>query len=497
MHDDATTTDGTRTRDATRRPPDVGLTVAWHPVPDRIGRVAFLSVPVGGTVDLSRHQPTFEDGAPLADRRASRSPLQLVFRPGGGVQVWPGRSDLAFQVDGQPGRPGQELPPERLRVGVALGLGRGPIVVIEVGPRTASRPRHGLVGSSAALERVRCEIDRVGGHGDPVLVLGESGTGKELVARAVHDSGARADRPFVAVNMAAIPASTAASQLFGHSRGAFTGADGASSGYFGEAEGGTLFLDEIGACPPELQVQLLRALDRGEVQPVGGRVRKADVRVVAATDENLDRAVAEGRFKAPLLYRLAQEEIRIPPLRERPADIGPQLVHFLRLQLERRDAGHQLASAGGEGPTWLGREVLERALAHPWPGNTRELSALAGRLASRNALDPACVWTESRVFLAPPDPTPAPPESLDLPAALERFGYRLNPTARALGIAPNTLRRRMDEQGLPRPATLTADQIRDTLAQAGDFEQAARELRVSAGGLRHRASLLGIALRSG
>jgi two-component system nitrogen regulation response regulator GlnG len=197
-----------------------------------------------------------------------------------------------------------------------------------------------------------------------VLVTGESGTGKELVARAIHQASARAEGPFVAVNAAAIPRELLESELFGHERGAFTGAVESRPGRFREARGGTLFLDEIGDMPLELQAKLLRVLQSGEVTSVGGRrPEHVDVRIVAATHRDLDAAVREGRFREDLLYRLRVVPIHIPPLRERPDDIGALAQHFVARYAEEL----------GTGPRLLAPAALERLLAHPWPGNVREL----------------------------------------------------------------------------------------------------------------------------
>jgi two-component system nitrogen regulation response regulator GlnG len=232
----------------------------------------------------------------------------------------------------------------------------------EVGRRSVPGDR--LVGRSAALLEVFKTIGRVAPSDVAVLVTGESGTGKELVARAIHQASARAEGPFVAVNAAAIPRELLESELFGHERGAFTGAVESRPGRFREARGGTLFLDEIGDMPLELQAKLLRVLQSGEVTSVGGRrPEHVDVRIVAATHRDLDAAVREGRFREDLLYRLRVVPIHTPPLRERPDDIGALAQHFVARYAEEL----------GTGPRLLAPAALERLLAHPWPGNVREL----------------------------------------------------------------------------------------------------------------------------
>jgi two-component system nitrogen regulation response regulator GlnG len=204
-----------------------------------------------------------------------------------------------------------------------------------------------------------------------VLIHGESGTGKELVARALHDFGRRRDKPFVAVNMAAIPRELIESELFGHEKGAFTGAVNRGVGRFEQAAGGTLFLDEIGDMPLEAQTRLLRVLQSGEFSPVGGRQAiRADVRIVAATHRDLRQMIQQGAFREDLFYRLNVVPIRLPPLRQRPEDIADLARHFLAL-----------AQRDGLAPKTLDVSAVERLKAYSWPGNVRELENLMNRIA--------------------------------------------------------------------------------------------------------------------
>jgi DNA-binding NtrC family response regulator len=202
-----------------------------------------------------------------------------------------------------------------------------------------------------------------------VLIIGESGSGKELVARTIHARSARSDRPFVAVNCAALPESLLESELFGHVRGAFTGAVADRKGLFEEATGGTLFLDEIGHVSPKMQGELLRVLQEGEVRRVGGGVVKVDVRVIAATNRELEPQVASGAFRSDLYYRLNVVTLRVPPLRERRSDIPPLIAHFLSIQAER--AGRSVPRVAPEALAALGE--------YGWPGNVRELENVVAR----------------------------------------------------------------------------------------------------------------------
>jgi two-component system nitrogen regulation response regulator GlnG len=225
-------------------------------------------------------------------------------------------------------------------------------------------PGDRLVGRSPELLETFKTIGRVASSDVSVLITGESGTGKELVARAIHAASPRAEAPFAAVNTAAIPRELLESELFGHERGAFTGAVVARTGLFRDASGGTVFLDEVGDMPVDLQAKLLRVLQSGEVTPVGGRTpTHVDVRILAATHRDLDTAVREGSFREDLLYRLRVVPIQIPPLRERREDIPLLAEHFLARYSE------ELAN----GLRFLSEAALERLTAHDWPGNVREL----------------------------------------------------------------------------------------------------------------------------
>jgi two-component system nitrogen regulation response regulator GlnG len=238
-----------------------------------------------------------------------------------------------------------------------------------------------LVGRSPAMQDIFRSLARLMQTDLTVMISGESGTGKELVARALHDYGKRKSGPFVAINMAAIPRDLIESELFGHEKGAFTGANARSIGRFEQAEGGTLFLDEIGDMPMEAQTRLLRVLQQGEYTTVGGRTPiKTNVRIVAATNKDLRNAIALGQFREDLFFRLNVVPLRLPPLRERAEDIGDLVRHFFQRNV-----------AEGLPPKSLEPAALERLKRYAWPGNIRELENLTRRLA---ALYPQEVITE-------------------------------------------------------------------------------------------------------
>ncbi|MBB3346200.1 nitrogen regulation protein NR(I) [Sphingomonas sp. BK069] len=327
-----------------------------------------------------------------------------------------------------------------------------------------------LIGRSPAMQDVYRVIARVISNDLTVLVSGESGTGKELVARAIHDLGGRRAAPFVPINMAAIPRELIEAELFGHERGAFTGATQRSAGRFEQAAGGTLFLDEIGDMPIEAQTRLLRVLQSGEFTTVGGaRTIRADVRIVAATNRDLQQAVAGGQFREDLYYRLNVVPVALPALRERRGDIAELARHFL----------DRAAEAGLPRKT-LAAEAVAALEAHDWPGNVRELENLMRRLAALSRDDrigaaevTATIGAVPTSVEALPDPgieaavramierlAREEPRALDdgslydrvigaverplIAAMLARHGGNQLRAARAIGLNRNTLRKRLD-----------------------------------------------------
>jgi DNA-binding NtrC family response regulator len=253
-----------------------------------------------------------------------------------------------------------------------------------------------IIGNSSAVRQLLATLDQLAGSTAPVIITGESGTGKELVARALHYTGMRAREPFIAINCAAIPENLFESELFGHQRGAFTGAVSTHEGAFEAANKGTLFLDEIGEMPRMMQPKMLRVLETGEVTRLGSNEpRKLSVRVVAATNRKLETEVKAGRFREDLYYRLRVYPVHILPLRERPEDIPPLVTHYLALiaARERRPVPRLTAQA------------LEALLSHRWPGNVRELVNILERaflLAEDHAID-------ARHIVLPTHSTAPPP----------------------------------------------------------------------------------------
>ena len=266
-----------------------------------------------------------------------------------------------------------------------------------------------LIGRSSAMQEVYRSLARLMNTGLTVLISGESGTGKELAAKALHDYGGRKNQPFVAVNMAAIPRELIESELFGHEKGAFTGAASRVSGRFEQADGGTLFLDEIGDMPPEAQTRLLRVLQEGEYTPVGGRnTIRVNVRIIAATHRDLSQLIRQGLFREDLYYRLNVVPIRMPPLRERRDDV-PELVR------------HFLSNSAGEGLPWkiIDSPAMERLQAHGWPGNVRELENVVRRLAALYSQETISVEVIEAELAESPSPQPIAQKAGGLSEAVE------------------------------------------------------------------------------
>jgi transcriptional regulator with GAF, ATPase, and Fis domain len=303
-----------------------------------------------------------------------------------------------------------------------------------------------IIGDSAPMRVSLARLGQVAPLDATVLLLGETGTGKELFARALHERSRRRERTLVRVNCTALPASLIESELFGHERGAFTGAIAMRQGRFELADGGTIFLDEIGDLAPELQAKLLRVLQEEEFERVGSsKTRKVDVRVIAATHVDLEKAVADGRFRADLYYRLSVYPIALPSLRDRPEDI-PQLVWFF-IHRHQRALGRRIARVPAA--------VMEALQRHDWPGNVRELENVIERAMIRS--------TGGNLQLDDPlhtDTFAHPREGGDTLAAVQRYhiekvlrecGGRINGAGNAamrLGLHPNTLRFRMKKLGV-------------------------------------------------
>jgi len=319
--------------------------------------------------------------------------------------------------------------------------------------RSHARDRS-IVGNSPVMQRVYELIAQVANSKANVVITGESGTGKEMVARAIHDGGERSNRPFVVVNCAAIPENLLESELFGHVKGAFTGAVQNKTGLFEAASGGTLFLDEVGELPLPLQVKLLRAIQEKSFRRVGGtRDQSADVRIVAATNRQLEEDVKTGRFREDLYYRLNVIEIPLPPLRERPDDIALLIHHFI--EKYARELGKEV--------TGCSEEAMQKLLRYRFPGNVRELENVIERAVALSREATIRLESLPPALLNPPLPaktTRVPPEGVNLDSLMEEYERSLllealipargvkKRAAQLLGISFRSFRYRLEKLGI-------------------------------------------------
>jgi two-component system nitrogen regulation response regulator NtrX len=342
------------------------------------------------------------------------------------------------------------LDTDRLLLTVRNALAHAELVGENARLRQAAEDRYAMVGESPALQVVRELIEKVGPTAARVLITGENGTGKELVARAIHAASPRRDRPLVEVNCAAIPSELIESELFGHMKGSFTGAFADRAGKFEQADGGTLFLDEVGDMSLSAQAKLLRVLQEGVVSRIGGaKPIQVDVRVLAATNKDLEVEIAESRFREDLLYRLNVVPIEVPPLRDRLEDVPALVAHF----------AEQLGASAGVPGKRFAEDAVRRLQTRPWPGNIREL---------RNAVERALILAPGRLVtgadvdrLLPADL--GPKQSLEnfrseaekgfLVQKLREHDWNITETAKSLQIPRSNLYKKIERYGLNRESS--------------------------------------------
>jgi two-component system nitrogen regulation response regulator GlnG len=511
----------------TRAPPAslvAALTIASHPVTRRVGERLLLSpLTAGRAVELSRNEPFFMRpgnvmGAHLSDPCLSRKPLVFSAGPEGRIRLDPGpggQTSVAGNLLSGP----WEFSAEQLAAGVPLVLAGRVVLLLHLADPSAhdAVERLGMVGTSVGLQRVRRLLEQVADLDVPVLVRGETGSGKELIAHALHEHSPRRGKPFVSVNLGAIPKELAAAELFGSRKGAFTGSVREQEGFFQAAQGGTLFLDEVGEAPAEVQVMLLRVLETGEFYRVGERSPlKADIRLVAATDAALEQQIDEGRFKAPLLHRLAGFSIRVPPLRERREDIGLLFHHFARKELEALGETRRLEPEDPLAEPWLPAPLAVRLLQHAWPGNIRQLRNVVRQLVigsrgrERLELDAQLEQELASVDTAPPGvPVPAPAAAAPKPAprrkpsdigemelltTLRECGWDFQATADRLGVHRTSIYDLIERSPHLRTAgELGVEELTRCYQECqGDVDAMVRKLEVSKRALSRRLKELGL-----
>lgn len=494
------------------------LTVLCHPDPRRVGEQVLLgSLISGGKVPVSRIKPLFRSpgenrAEPLADRYLSREPFYLAATPAGGVRVIQADSRTSIVVQGSPLEREIELSAGQLRTGIVLELSDRVALLCHnrLHLLDSDERRFGLVGDSSEIIRVREEIRRVADLEVPILIRGETGSGKELVARAIHTASARSEKPFVGVNLGALTPSLATAELFGALKGSYTGSVGHQHGFFRMAHQGTLFLDEIGETPPEVQVMLLRALETGQIHPIGSQSPVfVDVRFVAATDTRLEERMESDRFKEPLLHRLSGYVIWVPSLRNRLEDLGRLLVHFVREESGRLGEEDRLRPPADSSQPWMAAHVVGRLARSGWPGNVRQLQNVARQLVISNRGLLGLELTPQIERLLGEDPAPSPetanpaenstpyrsPAEVgieELLEALRQNRWELTATSRQLSISRPSLYNLIRQTPRIRTAMdLSPEEIiRCHRECGGDLEAMVDRLEVSLSALRRRVKEL-------
>jgi two-component system, NtrC family, nitrogen regulation response regulator GlnG len=473
------------------------LTVLWHPDLRRVGdRTVLSALLVGHPSFVSRELPDFcavgaKSGGPLEDEHVSRTPIR--FSPGADGAIDLDGFGRGARVDDVPATGRIRVSHDSLDRGVLIELGGRVLLLLHLVRHREHSAVGDLLGQSDAIETVRKEVLRVADLDASVLIRGDTGTGKELVADAIHRHSARASASYVAVNMATLPESVAASMLFGHAKGAFTGAQQRHRGFFERAHGGTLMLDELGETPRCVQPMLLRAVETRRILPLGDETeRRVDVRFVAATDADLESGIEIEAFSAALVHRLSGYEIRVPPLRERAEDVALLFLRFLTE--EWRTAGNGDVAGAGVPVT-----LIARLVRHGWPGNVRQLRNFTRQLAiaNRGAVAfyvPAALERELRSER--PVAEPAGPDrrarraaeitNEELLATLERVSWAPGRAAEELGIPTGTLHSLMRRcPGVRRAADLDDREVMASYeAHRGDLNAMAAALHVSPRGLR-------------
>ena len=500
------------------RVPTLGLTIMLHPSIDRVGEIARLTnLGSGERVNVNRMEPVFHVPSggtteSLATPFVSRKSLLVEATRDGSVRLSVERG-ADFSIGGTTTLENVlEVHQQELKAGVVLVVGNAVVLLLHfVQLDVATEPTLGFIGESAEIRQLRANIRRVADLDVPVLLRGETGVGKELVASAIHECSQRREKQYVCVNMAAIASTVAASELFGHTKGAFTGADRAHLGYFQRAHGGTLFFDEIGDVAQEIQPMLLRAVEAGQVQAVGGdRPQTVDVRIIAATDSNLEHAIKQGDFRLPLLQRLAGYEVHVPPLRARRDDIGRLFVHFMREEMKRLGESWRLSNPEPEERGWLRASLMARLALYKWPGNVRQLRNVTRQLAISNRGAPKFRLDATTERLLSDDGRQIqgefPVQEHKRPRAssaisddtiirtLRENRCNVSATATALDVSRTWLFTRMDRCDKIRKASdLGKEEIvrcRDECG--GDLDEMVARLEVSKHGLKQRMTQLGI-----
>lgn len=497
--------------------PLLGLTIIWHPDASRIGEQC-IAGSGAGVLELSRFLPLFRhpgaEGLALGHGSISRDPVRLVRDAENGLRIIPSGSRMVLELNGEEIHAAQSLSFDQIESGQILGLGRTILLCLHwMRCLPKNNPVAGLLGVGSSAIMARDQIRQVAATDLPVLLLGETGTGKEIAARAIHALSRRAALPMVTVNMAALNESLAAADLFGALKGAYTGAQTARKGLFGEAEGATLFLDEIGNTPASVQPMLLRVLEGGDYRPLGAQQdQHSTARLIAATDQDLD----SDSFNQALLRRLESFVIHLPPLRARREDIGVLLQHLLQTNLQTNALALNLPHS-----------LITEFARYDWPGNIRQLAHVFKRVMLAlqmgevpqfeslvkispgritNSFMSSAVLNAHSALAAVPQAAPlAAPglavrkkltelSEMEVLQAMEQNDWYIQAAAQQLGISRPSMYKLLETHSqIRRVEQIDQEEIRRALeASGGDVERCAALLKTPSEALRRHLRGLGL-----
>lgn len=490
----------------------IAVFIMSHPLLERIGHYYFYPLDAKNSYfDINRTTPVFSPSAmPLADPYINRSGLRIGYQDDKNFILSKQNPILELMADKQPVYDTVTFNSAQLERGVVLQLNQRVCLLVKLCPpiQPIDHRRFSMYGLSPSLNQVCQHIAFLSPTNEPVLIRGTTGTGKELVARAIVQNSPRHDKPFISVNLGALSPALAAAELFGSSKGAYTGAQKQRNGFMQAADGGTLFLDEIGEANSEVQAMLLRVLETGELFPVGSTVpMQVDVRIIAATDAKLDQMISKAQFKAPLLYRLANFEIKLASLSERKQDISLLFVHFARQicqELTIEPAQNILEHS------WLPSQLMQQLLDYDWPGNIRELRnmvrqiiisahngpalSLPAEFAAKlnQTIEPLPAASKQPAQSAPSAPKrkPATISKDELFDALTQCSHEVSKTADLLNTSRASIYQLMKHHKLPNIDNVSDQHILQLLDEHQDIIVVAKQLQVSQSALRRRLNQL-------
>lgn len=502
----------------TKKQQGIAVFIMSHPLLERVGHYYFFPLKSENSFfDINRTTPVFSPSSmPLADPYINRTGLRIHYQDNDNICISKQNPNLALVADKQPVYDSITFKRSQLINGVILQLNQRVCLLLKICPtvQPVDHQRFLMFGLSHSLNQVCQHIAFLSPINEPVLIRGATGTGKELVARAIVQNSPRRDKPFISVNLAALSPGLAAAELFGSSKGAYTGAQKQRNGFMQAADGGTLFLDEIGEANSEVQAMLLRVLETGELFPVGSIVpMQVDVRIIAATDAMLDQLISKEKFKAPLLYRLANFELNLENLAARKQDISLLFVHFTKeisQELNIEPPQNLLESC------WLPSQLMQQLLDYHWPGNIRELRNVVRQIIISAHNSPVLSLpddiaeklsqpqqSESQSQPAPSEQSidPKPAKTKRKPATisqdelldtLTQCSFEVSKTADALNTSRASIYQLMKQFKLPNIADVSDQQIRILLEQHQDIEVVAKHLQVSQSSLRRRLNQLAL-----